>query len=132
MLEQIKSMSIQELEDLQAQIKEVIKAKKAESQPQLVLYTHDCKNSANYHRNKYKHWAKLVTAVDTAKINGYAFSGDFLKIEYEHKVPVGSIIVEVCNTTITAYEVTAGGKVEIGKAQTKSMSGLIEQLAERF
>lgn len=126
------NLSISELEKIKFQIDDLIKTKKGNTAPQLVLYTHNCKDSAKHHRNKYKHWAKLVTAVDTTITNGYAFIGEFLKVENEHKVPVGSIIVEVCHTTITAYEITADGKIEIGTAKTKSMSALIEQLAERF
>lgn len=132
MLENLENMSIQELEKLQAHIKELIKVKKAKTEPQLILYTHNCKDSANYHKRKYKHWAKLVTGVDVTKTNGYAFQGEFLNIDREHKVPVGSIIVSVCDTTIVAYEITSSSKVEIGKAKTNSMSDLIEQLAERF
>ena len=96
----------------------------------LVLYAHNCKNSANYHRSKYKHWAKLVTAVDTTKTNGYAFAGDFLRFESEHKVPAGSIIVEVCDKDITAYRAKAdGGFTTIATAKTNSMSGFVETVA---
>ena len=121
-----------QLDRIENRIKEIIKVKKAASEPQLVLYTHCCKDASNYHKRKYKHWAKLVTGIDTTKTNGYAFQGEFLNIDREHKVSVGSIIVAVCDTTIVAYEITENGKVEIGKAKTNSMSGLIEQLAERF
>jgi hypothetical protein len=96
---------------------------------ELVLYTHGCKNSARHHLSKYKHWAKVVTSVDTTKTNGYAFQGEFLGVTREHKLPVGSIIVEVCDTDIFAYRLTLEGKKEITKGKTKSMSAFIETVA---
>jgi hypothetical protein len=93
------------------------------------VYTHDCKGSANYHLNKYKHWAKRVTAIDKSKTNGYAFIGDFLKVQNEHMVPKNSIVVEVCDTTLTAYRITGDHEKEkITSASTKSLSSLIGKL----
>ena len=97
----------------------------------LVLYTHNCKGASRHHLTKYKHWAKLVTAVDTTKTNGYAFAGDFLRVESEHKVPAGSIIVEVCDRDIAAYRTKAdGGFTTIATAKTDSMSSFIEIVAD--
>lgn len=129
-MKDLKEMSVDELKALLDEVKKEIAARQPE--PQLVLYEHGCKASATYHLNKYKHWSKLVTGVDTAKTNGYAFQGEFLSVRNEHKVPVGSIIVEVCNHTITAYEAFADGFEFIGSANTRSMSGLIEKVAEKF
>jgi hypothetical protein len=126
----LKSMSTEELKTLQSQIAAELAAR--QDKKELVLYTHQCKNSANYHKSKYKHWAKLVTGVDTSKTNGYAFSGEFLNINAEHKVPVGSIVVEVCNTTIEAYLMDGEDNPLIGTANTTSMSKLIEEIAKRF
>ena len=93
------------------------------------VYTHDCKESSNYHLGKYKHWAKLVKAIDKSKTNGYAFIGDFLKVQNEHRVPKNSIVVEVCGTTLTAYRITGDHeKTKISSAGMKSLSSLISEL----
>jgi hypothetical protein len=123
----LKEMSLNELEALRKAISEEIASRQ---KTELVLYTHGCQKSASYHLRKYKHWAKLVTGVDTSKTNGYAFQGDFLKVEAEHKLPVGSIVVEVCDADIFAYRLTPNGKEEIARAKTKSMSALIEKVAK--
>jgi hypothetical protein len=127
MLEKIKSMSTEELEALKAKIDEELKARQPKKE--YAVYHHGCMNSANHHKNKYKHWAKLVTSIDTTKANGYAFGGEFLNINVEHKVPVGSIVVEVCGNDIEAYRITANGKVLIDSAKTNAMSALIDKLA---
>lgn len=124
----LKEMSLEELEALKKAILEEIASRQKTTE--LVLYTHSCKNSARYHLSKYKHWAKLVTGVDTTKTNGFAFQGDFLKVEAEHKLPVGSIVVEVCDTDIFAYRLTSEGKQQIAKGKTKSMSSFIEAVAK--
>lgn len=126
---ELKNMSLEELKSLESQVKAEIADRQ---QPELVVYSHGCKKSARYHLGKYKHWAKLVKSVDTTKTNGYAFAGDFLKVEAEHKVPVGSIIIEVCGSTITAYEMTKGGKVKIDHSDTRSMSNFIDKIATWF
>ena len=124
-LEKIKSMSVEELESLKNIINEEL-----EKQPKKYgVYAHDCMNSANYHKNKYKHWAKLVKNIDTNKSNGYAFIGEFLSINVEHKLPIGSLVVEVCDRVIEAYRIEANGKVLIDSAKTNAMSALIDKLA---
>lgn len=90
------------------------------------------KDSTNYHRGKYKHWAKLVTGVDTTKTNGYAFEGEFLNINAEHKIPVGSIIAEVCGAKIKIYELKPNGKALILEGYTSSMSSIIDSLANKY
>ena len=115
------------------QLKELIEEAKKElmkRKKQLVVYTHDCKNAARHHLGKYKHWSKLVTSVDTSKTNGYAFGGDFLTVTAEHKLPVGSVVVEVCGGTIEAYIMKPEGKEYQFKASTSSMSDFIEKVAE--
>jgi hypothetical protein len=125
-MENLKNMSIEELESLKKAI--VAELHSREEKPELVLYTHACKGSSTYHLNKYKHWAKLVKSVDVTKTNGYAFAGEFLNVNAEHKIPAGSIVVEVCDCSITAY--IAGKEFEeIGHANTRSMSSLIEKVA---
>lgn len=127
MLENLKNMSIEELENLKTKINEEIGTRKPKTE--YVVYSHDCMNSANYHKGKYKHWAKLVTAIDATKANGYAYQGEFLNINVEHKVPAGSLVVEVCNTTIEAYRITENGKELVDEARTNAMSALIDKLA---
>jgi hypothetical protein len=130
---ELKNMSIEELLALKTQIEEEIKSKQPQPEKkELVLYTHACKNSSNYHRNKYKHWAKLITTVDTSKTNGYAFIGEFLNINAEHKLPVGSIVVEVCDITINAYLINSTEVTRIDSAKTHTMSAFVEQVATYF
>ena len=121
----LKDLSIQELKRLSFEVKEEINSRESQK---LVVYTHGCKNSANYHKRKYKHW-KLVKIVDTTKTNGYAFIGDFLNIDYGHKVKVGSIIVEVCSSTIKAYKTNENGFELIAEATTNSMSEFIDKIS---
>jgi len=97
---------------------------------QLVLWTHDCHNSADYHLRKYKHWAKRVVSVDTTQTNGYAFQGDFLYVRGEHKLPVGSVVVEVCGDEVRAYRLTQKGKKLIAECRRNEMSALIEAVAQ--
>jgi len=68
MLENLKNMSVEELESLRTKINEELEARKPKKE--YAVYSHDCMNTANYHKNKYKHWAKLVTSIDTTKANG--------------------------------------------------------------
>jgi hypothetical protein len=39
-------------------------------------------------------WLKFVTSVDTAKKDGYAFEGEFLKLDQEIELPIGAIVIE--------------------------------------
>jgi len=125
-LERVKSMSVEELKSLKNIINEELERKLPK---EYAVYSHDCMNSANHHKNKYKHWAKLVTSIDTTKANGYAFSGEFLSINVEHKLPIGSLVVEVCDRVIEAYRIEANGKVLIGRAITNAMVKFIDELA---
>jgi hypothetical protein len=126
----LKDMNLEELKALENEIQKEIASR--QEKPELVLYAHRCKDSSRHHLYKYKHWAKLVTAVDASKTNGYAFAGDFLSVGAEHMIPVGSIVVEVCDTTITAFKMTTTGKSKISCTGTTSMHGLIMQLAQTF
>lgn len=108
----IKQLTIDELRELKREIEEEIRVRQ-EAEAKKVVYTHDCKDKASYHKGKYKHWAKLVTSVDSSKTDGYAFVGEFLKIDSEHYVPAGAIVVEVCSDTFTAYKVIGDYKKEL-------------------
>jgi hypothetical protein len=122
----LKNMTDEELNNLKAQINEELLCREKKE----VVYTHNCKTASTYHLQKYKHWAKLVTGVDTSKTNGYAFKGTFLAVTQEHKVPIGSIIVEVCEVVITAYRMELNGKKELFSGRTHTMSKFIEKVAE--
>lgn len=97
-----------------------------------VVYEHECKGSARHHLMKYKHWAKLITSVDMSKTNGFAFDGEFLDVNSEHKIDVGSLVVEACGDTITLFRIDEDGKAELAVAQKNKMSGLIEKAAEEL
>ena len=97
-----------------------------------VVYEHECKGSARHHLMKYKHWAKLITSVDTSKTNGFAFDGEFLDVNSEHKIDVGSLVVEACGDTITLFRIDEDGKAELAVAQKNKMSALIERAAKEL
>lgn len=42
---------------------------------------------------RFKQWAKALKKVDTSKKNGYAFEGDFLRINDLAELPVGSYVL---------------------------------------
>jgi hypothetical protein len=123
----VKTMSLEDLESLKKAISEEIEERKKNI---LVLYTHDCKNASSYHLSKYSHWAKLVRAVDSTQTTGYAFIGEFLNVTAEHKLPIGSIVVEVCDQDVKAYRLTLEGKEKIAEGKRKSMSSVIEAVAK--
>ena len=128
----LKTLTNEELETLITDAREELNSRTRNISTELVLYTHDCKDSARSHKVKYKHWSKLVTGVDTTKTNGYAFQGEFLNFNAQHKLPVGSIVVEVCENDITAYEIIKDGYKNLGEEKTNSMSKFIDKLAKRF
>lgn len=128
MKKMLKNMEVEELKEIKLEIEKLI-TEKTESK-ELVLYTHMCKDSSNHHLNKYKHWAKKIISIDTTKTNGYAFAGEWLNVKYEHKLPINSVVVEVCHKNITAYVITKNGKEKIDEAYTDSMSNFIEKLNE--
>lgn len=119
-------LSLEELQQLKDQIALEIASRQ---QKRYVIFTHPCCDSSTYHHQKYKHWAKLVKAVDVTKNSGYAFSGEFLDVQREHKVPVGSIVVTVCDREATLWHVTADGVIEVCSCKTNAMSKLIDKCA---
>jgi len=125
-MNELKEMTTEELEKL---VKEARAELGNRNRNNLILYTHSCKDSAKYHLGKYKHWAKAVTSVDTTKTNGYAFAGEFLSVSREHKLPMGTIIVEVCGNNIRAYRLGSEGKECIEEGRTSAMSEFIEIVA---
>ncbi|MFL0250642.1 hypothetical protein ACJDT4_09440 [Clostridium neuense] len=95
-------LTIEELQQLKQEVVEHINAKRENKQ---VIYVHDCCYSSNYHRGKYKHFAKLLTSIDDTKTNGFAFNGKFLKVDKENLVEKENYVVEVCNCSIRLYKV---------------------------
>jgi hypothetical protein len=126
----IKSMKTEELQELKQIISAEIESRLQSTSPRLVLYTHRCKGCSNHHMHKYKHWAKIVKHIDTTKTNGYAFEGEFISPWAEHKLPVGTIVVEVCDMKIKAFRLGENGKELLGEARTDEMSGFIDELAK--
>ena len=124
----LKEMTIDELKELQKAINTEIVSRQPKKE--LVLYTHDCQDAANYHLRKYNHWAKLLKGIDKTKTNGYAFVGGYLEVTEEHMIPDGSIVVEVCSDNVTAYRVTESGKENIGECKYNKMRSLIVELAK--
>ena len=43
---------------------------------------------------RHKKWAKTVTRVDVSKSNGYAFEGEFLKLDQAHELEIGTYILQ--------------------------------------
>jgi hypothetical protein len=126
-MKELQTMAMEELLMLKAAIEKELQRRAAEDE--LVIYQHDCCNSSSYHLHKYKHWAKVVRAVDTTKINGFAFIGDFLPMDKQSRVAAGAIVVEVCGDTIKAYRVAKEGKEKIAESKTNRMVEFIEKVA---
>lgn len=100
-MDSIEAMSTAELYKLKAKINQEILNRTEKK----VMYQHDCFGSARYHFANYKHWSKIVTAVDVTKATAYGFIGDFLNVHITNVVPLHSIIVECCGVTYRVYEV---------------------------
>ncbi len=126
-------LTTQELEGLIAQVRQELANRRAVSadtaDTSLINWSHDCSEAADYHIRKYKHWAKLVTSVDTTKSNGYAFNGEFLDVKRQHKVPVGGIIVWVCDTNLVASRITVDGPVTVAEGTYNRMADFVDAVA---
>ena len=126
-LEKLNELSTDDLLKIKAAINEELQRRAAEDE--FVIYQHDCFDCASYHLHKYKHWAKVVRAVDTKKTDGYAFIGDFLSVQKQHKVPNGSVVVEVCGSNVKAYRITKEKKEKIAESTTNKLVEFIEKVA---
>jgi hypothetical protein len=115
LIEDAKQLTCDEMQKLKQVLEAELRSREADQQPQ-IIYTHDCWNASKYHRNKYKHWAKHIHSVDTTKLDGYAFIGDWLQVERENYVPSGAIVVEVCENDFTCYRIAEDGKVTVASA----------------
>ncbi|MHC0038580.1 hypothetical protein [Pseudoneobacillus sp. C159] len=122
----LKELSITDLEELKKQINEELKSRVTKT----VIYEHECSDCSKHHLNKYKHWSKVVKEVDITKNNGYGVIGDFLKVDKQHVVKSGSIIVETCGNEVIAYNVTEEGKEMIVKDSTSNFASFLQELNE--
>ena len=130
-MKKFEEMTMEELLDLQKSIKEEIANRKGITTVYHV-YKHHCYNESNRHLARYKHWAKLVKAVDTTKSNGYAFAGDFLSVNREARVPEGAVIVECCDTDLTCYKAGKDGFEKIADNSEIGTCAFIDKVAELF
>ena len=95
-----------------------------------VKWAHDCKGQSRYHFMKYRHWAKIVSSVDTTKANGWAFQGEWLPTDREDVIRDGAIVVEFCTDSYRAYRVSAAGKELIARAYYKNLVDFVRKVAE--
>ncbi|MCT4543512.1 MAG: hypothetical protein N4A63_08220 [Vallitalea sp.] len=107
---QLLLLDLEDLKEVRNALNNIIRKKSEKTKK--VIYTHNCYNSSNYHFRKYKHWSKKITSVDDTKTNGYAFTGDFLKVDKENLVEVGSYIVECCDQSLYLYLLKNEDEVE--------------------
>ena len=68
-----------------------------------IIWKGGCFNCANHHASKYKHYAKIVTNIDTTKTNGYAFEGSWLNWRYENSVNSTDFVLEYCEGNVKFY-----------------------------
>lgn len=122
----LKSLTIEELERLQASI---VKERGLRGNKKSI-YTHDCFGSSNYHYGKYKHYSKVITSIDDSKTNGYAFNGEFLKVDKENRIPEGSYVIETCSITLRIYKVTNDEKELILEGKSRNYVSFIREAKE--
>jgi len=126
------SWSLEALRTLLAQVQTEIAARETAPIPKQ-LWTHPCQDASRHHLGKYKHWAKLLTGVDTTKTNGYAWEGRFLSVGAEHLLPAGSIVVYACGENLSAEAIRRDADPQpLGSATVHSQYGLITAIAPRF
>lgn len=130
----LRDMTTEQLEALAAAVKAEL-AKRQAVAPKYVIYRHICSDSSDYHLRKYRHWAKRVTSVDRSKSTGYAFSGDFLSLDREAKVPVGAIVVEYAGCegakgTIRAYRATNDKFDKLAMENANNMARFVDAVAD--
>lgn len=129
-MENFESMTLEQLKQLKTEIgNEILKR---EPRDDMVVYVHDCAESSNHHKNKYKHWSKLVTGVDTSRADGYAFAGEFLTFGREHMVPKNSIVIDVCDDQIYAYEMDGAENICFAQSDKRRMAEFIKTVKLRL
>lgn len=125
-IEKLKCFSLEELEILH---KNLIKEKDSRKSEKYI-YKHDCFHMSRYHIGKYKHYAKIITAIDDSKSNGYAFSGQFLNLSREELVPEGSYILEVCDSSVKLYRMDKESKELLLEGYTGRYASFIKKAKE--
>lgn len=88
----IKKLSLEELKNLKNEIEKEINIRNNNKK---IIYKCDCFGEAEYHIQKYKHWAKVIEEIDDTKGNGYAFIGEWLVKKSENLVQEGSYVIEL-------------------------------------
>jgi len=129
--EVLKKAPEEELVEILRLVKEEINSRRARRAE--VTYRHNCWDNSNYHLRKYKHWAKVIHAVDTSRTNGYAWQGSWLRIDSDNLVPQDSLVVEFCGdeNEVRVYRAIADGTKElVGQAPTNQQVGLIRKVAD--
>ncbi|HQL66790.1 MAG TPA: hypothetical protein PK151_04505 [Caldisericia bacterium] len=104
------------IEELQNIILEIQKEIASRTFFKKVIYEHPCKGSARHHLNKYKHWAKKLTSLDMSKTNGYAFGGDFLKIDSQNLLEINSLVIEFAGCSGSSFRLEK--IINDGKSET--------------
>jgi len=109
-----KEMTVEELQSIISEIQKEIAGRTISSRK--VIYEHPCKGSARHHLGKYKHWAKKLSSLDTTKTNGYAFGGDFLKIDSQNLLEVNTLVIEFAGCSGNSFRLEK--IVDDGKSET--------------
>lgn len=108
--EKLNEIPLETLETVKAKLGETIKKLKNNKKVEKTIYTCDCFGSSTHHLTKYRHWAKVVQKIDDSENSGYAFKGEFIHINKENLVPVGSFIIETCGNNIRMYKANSQNK----------------------
>lgn len=124
----IMEIEIDELKEIKKIIDKAINEK---SEKKFIIYKHSCFGSSSYHFSKYTHWAKLIKEIDNSKTNGYAFIGEFLKVDSENLIKVGSFIVESCSDELKLYKVVNEENIQLLlKGRKKEFISFIKKVKE--
>lgn len=108
----LKTLNLEQLKDLKDKVQ--VEISKREGKDAIkYIYTHDCYDRSTYHQGKYKHYVKTIRSIDDTKSNGYAFIGDFLKVDKENLVVADSYVVECCSGTLKLYLIIGNQEKEL-------------------
>lgn len=131
-IEDLKQMSIEELQELQKSVQAELDCRQPKEVVQNVIYTHDCFGSSAYHFSKRKHWNKLLTSIDSTKTTAFAFVGDWLQYKTENNIPVGSYVVECVDGSLKLYKVTGDHEKELlAEGTPQTMISFIRDCKEK-
>lgn len=127
-IEELEKLSLEDLELLKGKIKKCIDAKS--DKKKMVIYKCDCFDSSDYHFNKYKHYAKVLTGIDCTETNGYAFQGEFISVRKENLIQDGSYIIENCNYHLYLYKLESDEKNLCLEGSTNKIISFIKKAKE--